>query len=213
MARDIILASASPRRKELLTSLGLRFSVADSGVDETDDAAENPAKFAADLAIQKAEAVASRMPRSLILGADTVVVVDHRILGKPTDDADARRMLQRLRSRWHRVVTGVAVLDALTGKRAVSVVETRVKMASYSDRDIEEYVMSGEPLDKAGSYAIQGLGGRLVDAIEGCYTNVVGLPVCEVARLFEQFGITAPAATPVCRDASGAQCPRLQTSR
>ena len=209
MARHIVLASASPRRKELFKALGLEFTVVNSGVEETNGGTEAPERLAADLAVEKAEAVAGRMSDGLVLGADTVVVVDHEILGKPVDAADARRMLRLLRDRWHRVITGIALLDIADARRAVRAVETRVRMASYSDRELEEYVASGEPLDKAGSYAIQELGGRLVEAVEGCYTNVVGLPVCEVARLLRDFGVAPPAPTPVCRDASGAPCPRL----
>lgn len=209
MTRQIILASASPRRKELFQSLGVSFSVVNSGVEETTEATDDPAKLAADLAAEKAETVAGRVSSELVLGADTVVVVDHEVLGKPVDDADARRMLRLLRDRWHEVITGVAIVDVSAASSDVRTVETRVRMAPYSDREIDQYVASGEPRDKAGSYAIQGLGSRLVETIEGCYTNVVGLPVCEVARLFSRFGVTVRASGPVCRNASGEPCPRL----
>ncbi|RPJ82538.1 MAG: septum formation protein Maf, partial [Acidobacteria bacterium] len=167
MNRQIVLASASPRRRELLGSLGLDFVVEDSGVLEETDPAESPAESAARLASQKAEAVAPRFPDALVLGADTVVVIGREILGKPADREDGRRMLRLLRNRWHFVITGLALIDSRNGKRVARYVETGVWMADYSDAEIEDYVNSGEPLDKAGSYAIQGLGGRLVKRIEG----------------------------------------------
>ncbi|RPJ53621.1 MAG: septum formation inhibitor Maf [Acidobacteria bacterium] len=208
--RQIVLASASPRRRELLGLLGLDFVVEDSGVLEETDPAESPAESAARLARQKAEAVTSRFPDALVLGADTVVVIGREILGKPVDREDARRMLRLLRNRWHFVITGLALIDSKNGKRAVRHVETGVRMAGYSDAEIEDYVSSDEPLDKAGSYAIQGLGGRLVTRIEGCYTNVVGLPVCEVAEMLREYGVKAAAAPAPCADNAGKPCPRLE---
>jgi septum formation protein len=209
MTSDIVLASASPRRKELLESLGLDFLVITSGVDEINCATGDPAELAAGLALAKAEEVANRAPGRLILGADTVVIVDGEILGKPADKADARRMLALLRGRWHQVITGVTIFDTDSRASDTRTVRTRVRMARYTDRQIEEYIVCGEPMDKAGSYAIQGQGGALVAAVDGCYTNVVGLPVCEVVRLLRRFGVEPRAAAPVCRDASGAPCPRL----
>ncbi len=209
MNRQIVLASASPRRRELLGSLGFDFVVENSGVPEETGPAESPAESAVRLARQKAEAVASRFPDALVLGADTIVVVGQEILGKPLDTDDARRMLRLLRNRWHFVITGLALTTSREGKRAARFVETGVRMTDYSDGEIEDYVSSGEPLDKAGSYAIQGLGGRLVARIEGCYTNVVGLPVCEVAEMLREFGVKVPAAPAPCTDNAGGPCPRL----
>jgi septum formation protein len=209
MKRRIVLASASPRRRELLAILGLDFELGTSGVPEDTQPGESPAESAVRLARQKAEAVASRFPDALVLGADTVVVSGREILGKPVDAEDARRMLRLLCNRWHFVITGVALLDSKNGGREARFVETGVRMADYSHADIEDYVSSGEPLDKAGSYAIQGLGGRLVARIEGCYTNVVGLPVCEVAEMLRGFGVTVPAVPALCTDSTGGPCPRL----
>lgn len=209
MSRQLVLASASPRRRELLGLLGLDFVVENSGVPEETDPVESPAQSAVRLAREKAGALVSRFPDALILGADTVVVVGGEILGKPVDNEDAGRMLRLLRNRWHFVITGIALVDSKNGKQAARHAETGVRMADYSDEEIEGYVSSGEPLDKAGSYAIQGLGGRLVTQIEGCYTNVVGLPVCEVAEMMQGFGVNVPASPPPCTDNAGVPCPRL----
>ncbi len=151
------------------------------------------------LARQKAETVASRFADALVLGADTVVVAGREILGKPVDPEDARRMLQLLRNRWHFVITGVALIDSRNARQEARFVETGVQMADYSDADIEKYIKTGEPFDKAGSYAIQGLGGRLVARVEGCYTNVVGLPVCEVAEMLHEFGVKVAAVPAPCK--------------
>jgi len=209
MKPKIVLASASPRRRELLGLLGLDFVIEDSGVPEETDPAESPAESAVRLARQKAETVASRFADALVLGADTVVVAGREILGKPVDPEDARRMLQLLRNRWHFVITGVALIDSGNGRQEARFVETGVQMADYSDADIEKYIRTGEPFDKAGSYAVQGLGGRLVARVEGCYTNVVGLPVCEVAEMLHEFGVKVAAAPAPCTDSAGAPCPRL----
>jgi len=209
MNPQLVLASASPRRRELLASLCVHFLVENSGVPEENDPIESPAQSALRLAREKTEAVAPRFPDALILGADTVVVIGREILGKTVDTEDARRMLRLLRNRWHFVVTGLALIDSRNGRRAARYVETGVQMADYSDGEIEHYVNSEEPIDKAGSYAIQGLGGRLVAAIEGCYTNVVGLPVCEVAEMLREFGVHVPAAPAPCMDNAGRLCPRL----
>jgi septum formation protein len=147
------------------------------------------------LALAKARAVADRLEEGIVLGADTVVVIDGVALGKPVDAADARAMLRRLRDRAHDVITGVAVVDAATGRAETTAVVTRVVMAKMGDEAIETYVGSGEPLDKAGAYAIQGRGGALVAGFVGPYSNVVGLPLGATARLLGRFGVevSAPA--------------------
>jgi septum formation protein len=141
------------------------------------------------LALDKARAVAARVREGIVLGADTVVTVDGAALGKPADADDARAMLRRLRGREHEVVTGVAVVDAATGRTERTVVTSRVRMGAYGEPEIEAYVATGEPLDKAGGYAIQGAGGALVAGYEGSYSNVVGLPLVETARLLAAFGV------------------------
>ncbi len=148
------------------------------------------------VALAKARAVARLQPsagRAVILGADTEVVVDGRLLGKPRDAADAFRMLRELRGRLHEVITGVALVEAgaVTGlpREEATAVTTRVRMGGYSEEDIDAYVATGEPLDKAGAYAVQGLGSRLVASVEGCFTNVVGLPLTTTRRLLEGWGL------------------------
>jgi septum formation protein len=145
------------------------------------------------LALDKARAVASRVRQGIVLGADTVVAIDGEVLGKPSGPDEARRMLRRLRGREHEVVTGVAVLDARTGRTERTAVTSRVRMADFDDRALEDYVATGEPLDKAGAYAIQGLGAALVAGWDGSYSNVVGLPLVETAALLAAFGVAVSA--------------------
>ncbi len=210
----LILASGSPRRRELLAALGLPFSIVTSGVPEDVAPGLDPVEAARQLARRKAEAVAATLDRGLVIGSDTDVVLDDTILGKPADAADAARMLRLLRGRTHRVISGVAVLDAASGRIALGTVTTLVTMAEASDAQIAAYAASGEPLDKAGAYAIQGLGGALVAGIEGCYNNVVGFPLCEVAALLGQFGVSAlNGASPLCALPDGTPCPRVELSR
>jgi len=147
------------------------------------------AEAVAHLALDKARAVAARLGEGIVLGADTVVTIDGEVLGKPADPAHARAMLRRLRGREHEVITGVAVVDARSGRAERTAVTSRVRMAASSDDDIDAYVATGEPLDKAGAYAIQGAGGVLVEGYEGSYSNVVGLPLAETARLLASFGV------------------------
>jgi septum formation protein len=158
-----------------------------SDVDETLD--PGPLSEATTrLALRKARAVAAGLGDGVVLGADTLVVIDGEPLGKPHDAAEAVAMLRRLRGRWHEVITAIAAVDAATGREAAEAVITRVRMAEYTDADIAAYVETGEPLDKAGAYAIQERGGALVAGISGSYTNVVGLPVEETQRLLESLG-------------------------
>ena len=148
------------------------------------------------LALRKARAVAGGRRAGLVLGADTIVVVDGEPLGKPTGPADAAAMLRRLRGRAHEVMTGVAVVDAATAREATETVSSRVRMRPYSEAEIDAYVATGEPLDKAGAYAVQGAGAALVEALEGSWSNVVGLPLAATARLLRRFGVvlSEPAA-------------------
>jgi septum formation protein len=185
----LILASASPRRAELLRIAGIPFETFAVDVDESPWPGESPEAHVRRLARVKAEAAAVGRPSETVLGADTVVVVDDEILGKPRTAADASAMLRRLSGRDHQVLTGVAVVKpvdataALDGRTVVEVERTRVWFSALTDEEIRWYVASAEPMDKAGSYAIQGLGSRFVERIDGSYTNVVGLPVALVYRL------------------------------
>lgn len=192
----LILASASPRRRELLAELGLSFEVRASEIDEA-LAPEAPAPtLATTLARRKARDVADRVhaeegaPGALILGADTLVVLDGRPLGKPASRDEARAMLRLLRGRSHEVVTAVALIEVPGGREVAETVVSRVRMRPYGEAEIDAYVATGEPDDKAGAYAVQGLGGRLVAGVEGSYTNVVGLPLEATARLLRAFGLT-----------------------
>ena len=171
----IILASASPRRAEILRTVNWPFETLPLDIDETREAGENAATYVQRVAQAKAEAAAHRCPGATIVGADTVVVINEEMLGKPSDQDDARTMLRQLSGQWHQVLTGVAFIDGTASKVAYEV--TEVKFAVMSPDEIDWYVSSGEPMDKAGAYAIQGLGARFIEGIRGDYFNVVGLPV------------------------------------
>jgi septum formation protein len=184
----LILASRSPRRRELLHRIRSEFEVVPSEVDETfDEGLIGDA--VARLALRKARVVAGRVGVGVVLAADTVVVIDGLVLGKPSGVEEARGMLGRLRGREHEVITGVAVVDTATERFASTTAVSRVLMADYSDAMVEAYVASGSPFDKAGGYAIQDLDGALVDGVIGSYTNVVGLPVEATRQLLEGFGV------------------------
>ncbi len=188
----LILASASPRRRELLRSLCPDFRVIPSDLEET-LVPGPPAAAAAGLALDKALAVAARVGEGVVLGADTIVVIDAAVLGKPAGPDEARVMLRRLCGREHEVITGVAVVDAGTGRCRATAVVSRVRMAEYGEAEIEAYVATEEPLGKAGAYAIQGRGGALVAGLEGSFSNVVGLPLEETAGLLADFGVRVSA--------------------
>lgn len=183
----LLLASASPRRRELLERAGLPVDVAPVDIEERSAAGEQPRDYVRRLAREKAEAARRHHPDRIVLGADTVVVVDDAILEKPVDEADAARMLERLSGRAHDVFTGFAV--ASSGRTIVDVVETRVWFVSLSAADVRWYIATGEPAGKAGAYAIQGLASRFVTRIEGCYANVVGLPVAAVLHSMRAAGL------------------------
>lgn len=177
----IILASASPRRAELLRAAGINFTVRVANVDETQFPNEAPDTYVARLSRTKALAVAQ--PDEIVLGADTTVVIGNETAGKPIDLADAMRMLRMLSGHWHEVLTGVSI--ALNDEIKTEVAVTRVKFATLSEAEIEWYANSGEPEDKAGAYAIQGLAARFIERIEGSYSNVVGLPIETVYRMLK----------------------------
>lgn len=193
MDRDlVVLASASPRRLELLRDLGLRVETFAAHLDETplDDepAAEHVARLAAAKAARAVEELARSGRRPLVIGADTAVVVDGAILGKPASDLEALAMLRRLEGRAHDVLTGVRVVDAATGRAGERVAASRVVFRSVGEERLRWYVATGEPHDKAGAYGIQGLGVLLTDGIEGSWSNVVGLPLETLPDLFAQAG-------------------------
>ena len=187
--KRIILASASPRRKELLEIIGLKFEVEPSDSAEEMRSGLSPDKLARAISLQKARAVASRHKNAVVIAADTFIVFRGKIMGKPGTEAEARKMLMKLRGKPHSVITGFTVLDVDSGKVLTKSVETVVHIKNLTSEEIYAYVKSGEPLDKAGAYAIQGLGSVIVERIEGDYFNVIGLPLCALAEGLKEFGI------------------------
>ena len=177
----LILASGSPRRVEILNSVGWEFEKHAADVDESTRDGESPENYVVRLAREKAETVAENFPNSVVLGADTTVVIDGKILGKPVDMDDARRMLRLLSGSWHEVLTGIAVVE--NGATRSDMQSTRVKFSTMTDDEIEFLAMKGDPLDKAGAYAVQAQAALFIEKIEGEYWNVVGLPVSLVYKL------------------------------
>lgn len=185
---NVLLASASPRRRELLAAAGIACEVVASNISERMRPGEPAESYARRLAVEKAEDVAARRPgeRRPVVAADTVVVIGETVLGKPESAADAAAMLRLLSGKTHQVITGVCVLVPGTGARAVESVRTEVRFTPLSEEEIAGYVATGEPLDKAGAYAIQGRASRFVERIDGCYFNVVGLPVPTLYRMLKR---------------------------
>ena len=181
----LVLASASPRRADLLTAAGFHFDVVPAMVDERRLADEAPGEYAQRVAASKVAAVAAGYRDRPVLGADTIVVIDDLVLGKPVDAVDAAAMLARIAGRTHEVITGVALRQGNRLAEAIDV--TRVTLVPLTRDEIDRYVATGEPMDKAGAYAAQGLAARYVERVDGSYTNVVGLPLALVDRLFRQL--------------------------
>jgi septum formation protein len=190
---EIILASASPRRRELLANLGLKFGVVVPDVDEAILPGEEPGPMVKRVALLKARKVGSKLSDSIVLAADTTVALSRgdswEILGKPADALEAEAMLSKLSGQTHCVFTGYAVVNIDKSHEVTGVVQTQVTFDTLSPQEIREYVVTGEPMDKAGAYGIQGFGSRLVKSISGSYSNVVGLPLCEVVRELEKLGV------------------------
>lgn len=193
---QLVLASASPRRQRFLKELGLSFTVCPAAVDERVRSGEGPEEFVLRLAREKGLTVARKFPEACVLAADTVVALEGDILGKPADADQAEEMLGRLSGRWHGVWTGFALCRQADHLLHMQAVETRVLFRPL-DRDlIRAYVRTGEPLDKAGSYGLQGRGGFLVERVEGSYSNVIGLPMAEVVTEFLRFAVIEPETGP-----------------
>jgi septum formation protein len=184
-----ILASASPRRRELLASIGLDFDVLPSHVPEVHEEGEAPEEYVARLSRDKAHALASEHPNRWVIAADTTVLLDEQLLEKPADQADAMRMLGMISGRTHVVYTGVTLENVERNYRDTRVAESEVRMLALSDEDIEWYIATGEPLDKAGAYAVQGIGAMFIDSIHGSYTNVVGLPLATLFQMLRRAGL------------------------
>lgn len=187
----VVLASSSPRRIDLLAAVGIAADVVPSDVDETSLPGESPHDYVLRVAMDKAHAAASRTDGAVILAADTSVVIDERILGKPTDTADATAMLRSLSGRTHRVLTAVVVIDS-SGIEHTTLNSTTVTLAALTDEEIEWYVNTGEPFGKAGAYAIQGMGEFMVESIEGAPSTVIGLPLRATIELLNAAGVDFP---------------------
>jgi len=194
--RQLVLASSSPRRRDLVASLDLSLPVLilSTDADEQTPAGWSPSHIVEQLSLRKARAAVPMLngqdaDRSLIVGADTIVVVDGNVLGKPSNEREAHVMLSLLQGREHQVYTGVACVETASGRELVAHRMTRVTMKPLDSNRIERYVATGEPMDKAGSYGIQGLGATLVDRLDGCYFNVVGLPVSLLSDMLSSFGV------------------------
>jgi MAF protein len=203
----IILASNSPRRKELFSLFGWPFEVKPADIDEDSLEREKPKDYVARLARGKADVVASQQ-KGLVIAADTIVVDGEQLLGKPRDKEDARKMLEKLRGRIHQVYTGIAIIHTQSEQTYEVVCLTNVPMRYYSDQEIEAYVAGGDPMDKAGAYAIQHAGFNPVSQLSGCYASVMGLPLCHLLVGLRRFNLEIPHDLPgQCQDYLGYDCP------
>ena len=207
LPEGLILASASPRRQQLFSLLGVPFSSLWADVEEHRGHGEKPEEMVCRLSRTKAEALAEDHSERLIVAADTIVVLDGQVLGKPADADEATAMLRRLRGREHLVFSGLTALGPFARQQATELVQTTVRMRPYSDEEISRYVASGDPLDKAGAYAIQHQEFNPVAYIQGCYASVMGLPLCHLARALSRLELTLPVDVPrVCQGFTGHRC-------
>jgi nucleoside triphosphate pyrophosphatase len=213
MAKGIklILASTSPRRREILELLKIPFEVRPPKFVETSDGKLSPEEEALLFAREKALSLKKEFPNSLIIGCDTIVEIDGKKLGKPRDEKEARAMLQTLSGRIHRVLTGLVVVDSQSGEFQETLNVAQVAMRSLSKQEIAEYIASGEPMDKAGAYAVQGIGRKLIDHFEGDYFTVVGLPLRTVAQILSKFGVPISVDVKKIYSSSGSQ--KLKASK
>lgn len=192
--KQLILASQSPRRKMLLNQIGVKFETFPSNIEEKVPDNTEPENYVRLLSQRKATSVKEQLCQNgrdsfVVLAADTIVVFEQMILEKPIDENDAFNMLEMLSDKWHEVITGVTVIDSISEQELTHVERTRVKIGRLTSKTIRNYIKTQEPLDKAGAYGIQGIGALLVEKIEGCYYNVVGLPLYSVSTVLQQFGI------------------------
>ncbi|MBM3154022.1 MAG: septum formation inhibitor Maf [Chloroflexi bacterium] len=189
--KQLILASESPRRMQLLEQIGLKFQVVPSNSVEDLESGLDPHELAKSLSLRKASSVAKKYRNAVVIAADTFGVLEGKILGKPKTEGEAREMLLAMSGKTHSVITGFTILDADEGRSVSRSEETSVQFRKLTAGEIDAYVQSGEPLGKAGAYAIQGLGALLIERIDGDYFNVVGLPLCALAESLKEFGICA----------------------
>ena len=208
--RKIVLASASPRRRELLSGMGLEFQVSPANVPEEPLPGESPGALVRRLSRIKAEAVAQGVREGFVIGADSMVVHEGEALGKPVDESDARRMLRQLRGTRHQVFTGITVIDAESGRQLTDRMASDIALRDFPDREMEESIASGAPMDKAGAYAVQDQEFRPAESWEGCYTNIVGLPLCRLVEMLRELGweMTGPKSGDVPPEC-GPDCPFL----
>jgi septum formation protein len=207
MIRRLILASGSPRRRDLIALLRLPFVIKAASVDESTINGEPPEALVSRLSQAKAQAIAAARPDELVVGADTVVALDGQVLGKPVDAADAVKMLRLLRGREHHVYSGVSVWHPASGRLVSDVSDSAVWMRQYDDDEIDRYVESGDPLDKAGAYAIQHPAFDPVARVEGCGLGVMGLPLCHLGRALAAFGVIIPPEVPgACQAFNQKEC-------
>ena len=188
----LVLASASPRRKELMAGLGLEFQVKAADVAEDPLPGELPQDMVMRLSLDKASALAATLRHGLVIGADSTVVLDGEVLGKPVDGDEARRMLHRLSGTQHQVMTGISVVDAATGDRQTGWMASDIKLRGLTDAEIDASIRSGTPFDKAGAYAVQDPELRPAEWWQGCYSNIVGLPLCRLLEMLQALGYTLP---------------------
>ncbi len=188
MVHRLILASSSPRRCELLRQMGLEFDVIPSRIEENEISSETPQDHVLRLAETKVKVVATHYPDRWVIAADTIVYIHEMILGKPKNRDEAMEMLRLLSGKTHTVLTGFSVYHLGKGKRDKELIQTKVKVKALTPSEMEWYVHTGEPFDKAGGYAIQGIGAFMIESIQGSYTNVVGLPLCELIQMLQRLG-------------------------
>jgi septum formation protein len=207
--KQIVLASASPRRRELLALGGRSYSVASADVDERPQPGEAAGAYARRVAVSKARRCAEKAaPDALVIAADTTVALKGRILGKPLDRDEARRMLSDLRGRRHEVITSLAIVESGSGDMMVDQAHTQVPMREYDPAEVDAYIESGDPFDKAGGYAIQHAGFHPVNELDGCYANVVGLPLCHLKRSLDKLGVALDDQLPErCQQHFDYKCP------
>jgi len=189
MDKKLVLASSSPRRIELLKQIGFDFEVIPAHIEEEKVINLNPDELVKKIAVEKVISVSRKVRNSIVIGADTLVYAENKILGKPGTEKEALDMLLLLSNKWHKVYSGIAVLDTETQKLIVDVEESSVKFKGISEKEARNYIQTGEPMDKAGAYAIQGKGAVFIERIEGCYYNIVGLPLFKLVKLLEQFNV------------------------
>lgn len=187
--RKIILASGSPRRKQILEQVGLNFTVEVSDYEEKSIPGVSPSEFVETLSLEKANVVAKNHNDAIIIGADTIVVLDNQILGKPKTKQDAREMLKKLSGNTHSVFTGFTIIDTVNKRTITNHVETKIRFKNLSEEEIRAYIETGEPMDKAGAYGVQDKGALFVEHIEGDYSSVMGLPIVKIFEILKELGI------------------------